>query len=149
MKLIKTKKVERFTPTHLPFVFMYKNGLDSWEKMKNTTNDWSVFHPANATYISVYDLNEKARTIEKSNYATYMACSIWQGEPGCMSPGWVNKNSKRTEYSYRFNTGSYQDSSTMLLVDDMFEWAGRRRESKDVRSAWDIIVAIKRGELIL
>lgn len=82
-------------------------------------------------------------------HCEYYAPSILRGTVGLMSKSWVNEFSSKKPYSYRFGTGSYYSTNKLLLVDDIFEWAHRRIDSKDVRSAFDIIIAIKEGKLLL
>ena len=132
-----------FKVKRLPFIQMYKTGLDSWEKMKQSSERYAAKISAiPATFVNIYELKEKARCFEK-----YRVPSIWIGEPALMSKSWVTEDSIKKELNYRFGTGIYCRADGILLVDDVFEWAYRRISSNDVRSALDLIVSINAGEL--
>jgi hypothetical protein len=108
------------------------NALDYWEKVQKNEN----FYPAETVYVSNHDLREIAVKIRKDK-GTYTSGMVWAGMPGFMCQSWVNKHSTRSDY--RFDTGHYHSLWALLLVDDIFEWVHRRIESKDVRSAADIV----------
>lgn len=137
-----------FIVKHIPFIKMNKEGLDSWTKAKKSEYIEN-FQEVPTTYVSIYDLKEKARTVEEyGKYPSIFAPLIWEGTPGFMSRSWVNNYRGKKEYNYRFGTGLYCSSNQLLLVDDVFDWAHYRiKNSKDVRSAFDIMISIKNGEL--
>jgi len=137
--------------THLPFVEMTQDGLDYWESAKAT--EYSDWNPAEVTFVSIGDLKEKARQLSREKNPTYYPRSmfaplIWNGTVGFMSKAWIKtKYPKKTAYNYRFGTGLYGNSGTLLFVEDIFDWAHHRKEKKDVRSAYDFIWQIYKGEL--
>ena len=147
MRLNQKTKAVKLEPAHLTFLAIRKDELAGWEKKQNTKS-WTTFRPADITFISVHDLKKRAREITEKILPVWGPALVYNVMPGLASNHWVNNYSPK-EKSYRFATigGEYTDKA--LLIDDVFEWCHHRREAKDVRSAWDIILAIKRGELEL
>lgn len=141
-------KNKTFKIKHLPFIRIPRKGLDSWERMKQSKDKWaSEISAIPTTFVSIHSLKEKARNPDKYSKGCFFGPLVWQGSPGLMSRSWVTKYQLEKEHDYRFGTGGYCSSEDLLLVDDIFEWAHRRIESKDVRSAFDLIIVIQNGEL--
>ncbi len=139
-----------FELSHIPFIAMSRNGLDWWQKAKQSQY-MTGFNPAEVTFVSISDIKEKARTLDKSNLIPpiLFGPSVWSGTVGFMSRSWVNKYKGKKEYNYRFGTGIYRPANELLLVDDIFDWAHHRKEKNKVRTCLDIIVAVKKRELNL
>ena len=137
------------TPKHIAFARISKYGLKFWEK-PIARKEHSSWLPVEPTFVTIHDLKEKARTIDIS-YQFSMPPLIWEGTVGFMTLSWINNNKKidNSKYCYKFGTGLYCDSDSLLLIDDIFEWVHNRRKIEDVRSAFDIIKSIKKGELSL
>ena len=141
-------KPKKLTLTHLPFVEMRKDALDFWEKAK--WNGYNELLPPETVYVSVCDLKEKARRHEKYDAKdTWFSPSVWKGMPGFMSRSWVNPYKTKNEYNYRFSTGLYHNSGELLLMDDVIAWSHRQINKDKVRSAFDIIVMLQKGEIEL
>jgi hypothetical protein len=126
--------------TRIPFVSMDKSGLDSWTKAK--ASKYSEFKEIPTTYVNLSDLIEKAKNSRK--YQRFDNPLIWEGTVGFMSRSWVNKYRGTEEYNYQFGTGLYHYSTTLLLVEDVFNWAHHRLSADKVRSAFDIICELQK-----
>jgi hypothetical protein len=142
------KKPVAFKHEHLAFVKMRRDDLEYWTKAKKS--EYFTFRPVETTYVSIWDLNQKAENPD-GELCDFFPPGIWAGCPGFMCSSWVNEDHRRhtKEYNYKFGTGSYTSTTNLLLVDDLFDWVHGRRQTTDIRSAFDIIKAIHDGEMIL
>ncbi len=112
------------------FACMQRSGLDEWKCWKPSKN-FSP-NPVKPAYVSQYDLDECARCDKHT---------IWISMPGFMSRSWVNEYSKAC--NYKFSTGIYTGTNSLLLIDDIFKWIHRSIPESEVRTAEDIINQIR------
>jgi hypothetical protein len=126
---------------YIPFVKVNREELDQFGKRKQDRH--YLFQPKEKDIYFVHkrefdsnlftkELKQKLRTLYKDYYTPRVFCSSL----GICSP---KVEREKSGMSDRFSYGIYWESRDLLLMDDLIEWSDRKRESKDVRSAWDLI----------
>lgn len=131
---------------YLSFIPISRNSLDWWERAKS--NGYSVFTHCEVTFVSKSVLIEKSKG-EKLHKTFDTNVGVWQAKPAMLSKHWTNEHSGEKEKNYRVNVGSYQTANGLLFIDDLIDWAYRRKTKEQVRSAFDIIIALQEGRIVL
>lgn len=134
-----------FAVKNIPFAEMTKKDLDYWEDCAKNSHLSHKFSVVITMFITEYTLREVANKIGEVNEYT-PAPLIWNKTVGFMSTSWVNEYVKEKQRHYKFGTGIYKYADNFLLFDDLEEWVHGRRKKECVRSAFDLILEIKKGD---
>lgn len=128
---------------NIPFVSLTHAELEQWQC--KALPDYYDLYAKDALFVNASDLDYIAIELKKykEEHLDYMFCPssrVMATCPAFMSSVWVPKHSRRNKpYDYKFSTGHYHSLFELLFMDDVIQWSHSRIETKDVRTAAQIV----------